>query len=295
MKLATPELLLDARAFLGEGPAWDFANQRLYWLDIFAGHLHIYHPTDGADQVIPLGQPVGCAAPARNGQLILGLKQGLALLEPASAALTFLAQPESHLPGNRFNDGKCAPNGHFLAGSMDNAELEASGSLYSLNPDGTLKTLLSGVSISNGLAWSPDHKTLYYIDTPTRQVVAYDYDLGSGAIANPRAVITVPAALGWPDGMTSDASGRLWVALWGGAALTVWDPSTGALLEKIPMPAKNITSCVFGGAQLDELYVTSALKGLDESELRAYPANGGLFRIRTGQTGMPTFVFGETA
>jgi sugar lactone lactonase YvrE len=154
---------------------------------------------------------------------------------------------------------------------------------------------LSGVRISNGLAWSPDYRTLYYIDTPTRQVMAYDYDLLSGEIANPRLAVSVPAGLGWPDGMTSDAGGRLWVAMWGGAALTVWDPASGALLERIELPAKNVTACAFGGPNLDELYITTARKGLDAAELSAYPLTGGLFRIRTAQTGMPTFVFGEAA
>jgi len=155
-----------------------------------------------------------------------------------------------------------------------------------------LKTLLSGARISNGLAWSPDYKTLYFIDTPTRQVLAYDYDLQSGDIANPRLAVSIPAALGWPDGMTSDASGRLWVALWGGAALTVWDPARGALLEKIELPAKNVTSCAFGGADGSQLYVTSARKGLDAADLSAYPSSGNLFRIQTDQVGLPTFVFG---
>lgn len=293
MKPSTPELILDARAFLGEGPAWDAAAGRLSWVDILAGDLHIFQPESGADQVIPLGQPLGCAAPAGKGRFIVGVKEGLALVEPGSAELTFLARPELHLPGNRFNDGKCGPDGRFLAGSMDNAEVDATGSLYSLSPGGALKTLLGGVRISNGLAWSPDYKTLYYIDTPTRQVMAYDYDLSSGEIANPRVAVSVPDGMGWPDGMTSDASGRLWVAMWGGAALTVWDPASGALLEKIAMPAKNVTACAFGGAQLDELYVTSARKGLDAADLQAYPATGGLFRIRTGLAGLPTFVFGE--
>ncbi len=292
MRNHSPELILDARAYLGEGPAWDAVSGRLYWVDIVAGSLHSFQPETGLDQVFDLGQMLGCAAPARDGGLVLGLKDGLAVWEPVSGVLTYLARPETHLPGNRFNDGKCAPDGRFLVGSMDDAEIEASGALYSLAADGTLKTLVSGVRISNGLTWSPDYKTLYYIDTPTRQVAGYDYELVSGEIANPRVCVTVPEALGWPDGMTSDASGRLWVAMWGGAALTVWDPVSGALMEKIDMPAKNVTSCAFGGAQLDELYVTTARKGLSAAELSAYPATGGLFRIRTGQTGMPTFVFG---
>ncbi len=147
-----------------------------------------------------------------------------------------LLNPEPHLPGNRFNDGKCDPAGRFLAGSMDNAEVEATGSLYSLDPDGSLKTLITGTRISNGLTWSPDYRTFYFIDTPTRTVMAYDYDLATGDIANPRPAISVPPELGWPDGMTSDSEGMLWVAMWGGAKLTRWDPATGHLLAADPLP-----------------------------------------------------------
>jgi sugar lactone lactonase YvrE len=172
-------------------------------------------------------------------------------------------------------------------------EKDPSGALYSLSPDGSLQTLKSGVRISNGLAWSPDFKTLYYIDTPTREIAAYDYDPDSGKIANPRVVVSVPKEHGWPDGMTSDMDGRLWVAMWGGAAITVWDAEKGQLLEKITFPAKNVTSCAFGGPQQDTLYVTSARIGLDEADLTAFPASGGLFRVATNLRGMPTFVFGD--
>jgi sugar lactone lactonase YvrE len=293
MELSTPQLLLDARAYLGEGPAWDSVRQRLYWVDILSGLLHIFDPQDHSDEIIDLEQPLGCVAPAIGGNLVLGFKSGLASLDLSTAKVDILACPESALPGNRFNDGKCGPDGRFLAGTMDNAEKEATGSLYSLDTNGSLKTLLTGVRISNGLAWSPDHKAFYFIDTPTRQVMAYDYEPRSGWIGNPRVAVTVPEKLGWPDGMTSDLDGRLWIAMWGGAALTVWDPSTGALLEKIAIPAKNVTSCVFGGLEQNELYVTSARKGVSDADLTAYPATGGLFRIQTDVTGMPTFVFGE--
>jgi sugar lactone lactonase YvrE len=293
MRLSTPELLIDAQAFLGEGPAWDSAHQRLYWVDIYAGHLHFFDPKTGLDEVINVGQALGCAAPTRSGGVILGLKDGLATLQLPSSSLTFLSRPEKRLPGNRFNDGKCGPDGRFLAGTMDSDEVAASGSLYSLGPGGSLKTLLTGTRISNGLTWSPDHKTLYFIDTPTRQVVAYDYDLPSGNIANPRIAVTVPAEMGWPDGMTSDLNGNLWVALWGGAALSVWNPVNGTLLEKINIPAKNVTACVFGGIEQNELYVTSARKGLDAADIQAFPATGGLFRIRTNIIGLPTFVYDD--
>jgi sugar lactone lactonase YvrE len=262
-------------------------------VDIYAGHLHVYDPKAGKDQIIRVDAPLGCVAPTRSGNLILGVGNGIASLSLSTTQLTYLTCPESHLPGNRFNDGKCGPDGRFLAGTMDNAEVEASGSLYSFSAGGTLRTLISGVRISNGLAWSPDHRTLYYIDTPTFTVMAYDYDLASGEIANPRIAVSVLPALGWPDGMTSDTLGRLWVALWGGAAVTVWDPGTGKLIEKIAIPAKNVTSCAFGGLNGTELFVTSARKGLDNAILKAYPVTGGLFRVQTDVTGMPTFSFAD--
>ena len=293
MKISAPELLLDAKAALGEGPAWDASRNLLYWVDIYAGHLHIYDPKTNLDEKIAVDAPLGCAAPTRSGNLILGLRNGLATLSLDPVKLTYLTQPEAHIPGNRFNDGKCGPDGRFLAGTMDNAEKDASGALYSYSPDGTLKTLVTGVRISNGLAWSPDHKTLYYIDTPTFNVMAYDYDLATGRIANPRVAVSTPPALGWPDGMTSDSQGRLWIGMWGGAAVTVWDPGKGKLIEKIAIPAKNATSCAFGGLNGTELYVTSARKELDPADLSAYPATGGLFRLQTDVTGMPTFVFSD--
>jgi sugar lactone lactonase YvrE len=287
-----PELLLDARAELAESPAWDAAAKRLYWVNIHVGDLHIFHPQNKTDFYISLGEAVGCVAPCQSGDLVIALRSGIATLDLSTQKLIHLINPEPHLPGNRFNDGKCDPAGRFLAGTMDDAEKEASGSLYSYSPDGRLKTLLTGVRISNGLAWSPDHQTFYYIDTPTCQVTALDYDLATGNIANPRPVVNIPPELGWPDGMTSDADGTLWVALWGGAKLTRWNAATGQLLEAIPVPALNVTACVFGGPDLADLYITSARKGMNAEQLEKYPLSGGLFRVKTDIQGMPTFTFG---
>jgi len=310
--MSTPELILDARADLGEGPAWEAHSGCLYWVDIHAGLLHIFTPKDGMDQQINVGGYIGCVAPRRLGGLVLGLRSGFALIDSTLSKCAFpfgegpgeeleeaprmgvraLINPEPHLPGNRFNDGKCDPAGRFLAGTMDDAEIEASGSLYSLTPDGSLKKLIAGTRISNGLTWSPDYRTFYHIDTPTRTVMAYDYDLIAGGIANPHTAISVPPEMGWPDGMTSDTQGMLWIAMWAGAKLTRWNPATGGLLAEIPMPAYNVSSCAFGGPHLTDLYVTSARKGMEVGQLSKYPLSGGLFRLRTGIQGMPTFEFG---
>jgi sugar lactone lactonase YvrE len=297
MILSAPELILEARADLGEGPAWESQSGSLYWVDIRAGRLHIFNPQDGSDRSVEVGDFLGCAAPRRSGGLVLGLRSGFATIDPPvawgkAAEMRVLVNPEPQLSGNRFNDGKCDPAGRFLAGSMDDAEIAASGSLYSLSPDGTVKTLLIGTRIANGLTWSPDYQTFYFIDTPTRTVMAYDYDLDTGVIANPRPVISVPPKLGWPDGMTSDTQGRLWVAMWGGARLTCWDPASGQLLEEITFSAFNISSCAFGGPDMTDLYVTSARKGMNPRQLAKYPLSGGLFRLRTDIQGLPTFAFG---
>jgi sugar lactone lactonase YvrE len=299
-----PEIIYDAQATLGEGPAWDAKSRTLYWVDILGKRIY-YHRED-EDGFVQLDQMPGCLAPCKDGNLLVAARASILTLEPfdrtpwpehqggqgrpATAKTTILATLDEPAD-NRFNDGKCDPAGRFLAGTMDIDEKAASGALYSF--DGLQATcLLDGLRISNGLAWSPDYRTLYYIDTPTREVRAFDYDLATGRIANSRVAITVPEALGWPDGMTSDTGGDLWIAMWSGAQVTRWNPRKGELLEQIPLPAKNVTSCVFAGENLNELYVTSACKDLGQADLTAYRYSGGLMRVKTRVEGMPTFEFG---
>jgi len=285
MKIGFPDLVLNARAELGESPAWDAENQRLFWVNIYSGELHIYNPKAVSDSQIRINEPIGCVVPHRSDSVMLALRTGFAILNLCNSDLNHIINPERHLPGNRFNDGKCDPVGRFLAGTMDNAEKKATGSLYSLDAFGKVTRLLDDVRISNGLTWSPDYKTFYFIDTPKHKVMAYDYDLSNGQIANPRTVIRVP----FPDGMTSDRYGRLWIAHWGGARITVWEPKSRRLLDEIPIPALNVTSCVFGGKDLNELYITPALRGMNAARIAAYPASGGLLRIKTNVEGMPSF------
>ncbi|NWG05245.1 MAG: SMP-30/gluconolactonase/LRE family protein [Chloroflexi bacterium] len=279
------ELLFDAKALLGEGPIWDARTQTLYWIDILEKRVY----AEG-NVLAQLDDFIGCIAPRVHGGLVLTTRFGFASLEVEPVKLTPLASPADEPATNRFNDGKCDPRGRFLAGTMNLNETDPTGSLYSFDGSSITK-LLGGVTISNGMAWSPDHKTFYYIDTPTREVKAFDYDVETGAIANPRVVIRVIDGLGWPDGMTSDMQGNLWIAMWGGAQVTKWDPASGQLLKRIPVPAKNVSSCVFGGKNRNELYLTSARKGLDEIALAEYPLTGGVFRLETDVEGMPTFEF----
>lgn len=280
-----PELLFDAKAHLGEGPVWDVRTQTLYWVDILDKRIYA-----GSDLFAELDEFVGCMAPRQDGGLIFTKRASFWTLEADSAKSTLLSALSDEPSTNRFNDGKCDPRGRFLAGTMNMGESEPTGSLYSFDGKSVTK-LLSNVTVSNGMTWSPDHKTFYYIDTPTREVRAFDYDLETGAIANPRVAVHVHPSLGWPDGMTSDRQGNLWIAMWGGAQVARWNPNTGKLLEQIPIPAMNVSSCVFGGKNMNELYVTSARIGLDEAVLKQYPLTGGVFRLETKVEGMPTFAF----
>lgn len=278
------ELFLDAKATLGEGPAWDAKTQTLYWVDILEKRIHA-----GMELLAQLDDFIGCLAPCKNGNLILGKRASFVDFEPAASRQTVLAAL-AESPGNRINDGKCDPAGRFLVGTMDINEKDPTGTVYSF--DGKeIKQLFSGITISNGLAWSPDQKTFYYIDTPTHEVKTFDYDVNTGEVANPRVTVSVPESMGWPDGMTSDMQGNLWIAMWGGAQVTRWNPRTGQLLEQVSIPVLQPSSCAFGGKNMNELYVTSARLGMSEAGIRKYPLSGGLFKVGTKVEGMPTFEF----
>jgi sugar lactone lactonase YvrE len=279
------ELVLDAKATLGEGPAWDAKTQTLYWIDILEKRIYA-----GTELLAELDDLIGCLAPRKNGNLILGTRRGFADLEPVTGKSTVLATLNEPA-NNRLNDGKCDPAGRFIAGTMDMDEKVPAGSLYSYDGNQT-QVLLKNITISNGLAWSPDYKTFYYVDSPTREIQAFDYDLATGQIANSRIAIRVPPSLGWPDGMTSDTDGNLWIAIWSGAQVSIWNPNTGKMLEQIAVPALHTSSCVFGGPDMNELYVTSARGRVSQAELAKYPLSGGLFKIETRVQGMPTFEFG---
>ena len=286
------DLVHDAQAMLGEGALWDGASRRLLWVDILGMRVGLFDPATGENRRIQLDSFVGTVVPAEKGDLMVAVREGFARVDRGTGALSGLKRPEGHNPQVvRFNDGKCDPAGRFWAGSMAIDESGRQGALYCLDTAGTLSRKVQPVAISNGITWSLDRRTLYYIDTPTLEVAAFDYDDDTGSIGNRRTAFSVPQSLGWPDGMTIDADGMLWIALWDGWAVTRWDPRAGRLLETIPLPMSRVTSCAFGGPGLDTLFVTSARVGLSPEALQKQPHAGSIFAVDVGARGVPAFAY----
>jgi sugar lactone lactonase YvrE len=283
----TVEVIGAERAELGEGPVWDQRTGRLVWVDIHGKRIHQTDPSTGATDTIELPLHVGAVAPRAAGGFIATLQDGFWVVGdgPARRVATV---PEAGAD-IRFNDGKCDPAGRFWAGTMPYDEVRPVACLYRLDADSAVTRCLEGLTISNGLAWSADGGTMFFIDTPTRRIDAFDYDLATGAIAGRRPAIDIPASAGWPDGLTIDAEGGLWVALWGGWAIRRY--LDGRLDRVIELPVAQPTSCAFGGPDLDELFVTSAWKGLSAADRAAQPLAGALFRLRPGVRGVPSVPF----
>ncbi|MGK7935038.1 MAG: SMP-30/gluconolactonase/LRE family protein [Xenococcaceae cyanobacterium] len=287
------ELIVESQALLGECPCWHQEQQLLYWVDGDNQQLHVYQPETKIERTIQLEQLIGCVVPRKSGGVVLALETGFAALDLETEKLTPLANPESHPASNRFNDGKCDPTGRFLAGTMAlKNQTQGVGSLYSLDTNLTVRQLWSNLTVSNGIGWSPNYSTMYLIDSPTKKVFAFDYNLITGNISNRRVAVTIPDPDGYPDGMTTDTEGMIWVALWAGYKITRWNPNTGELLQTIPVPAPNVTSCTFGGANMNELYITTARKDMDRAQLDYYPKAGSVFRFKTAVIGLKNFEFG---
>ena len=286
------ELLVDAHAQVGEGPLWDEEWQVLYWVDILSSLLYIYDPATGENRALDVGRHVGTVVTRASGGLMLAVREGFASFDLETQELTLIANPEAHITGNRFNDGKCDPAGRFWAGTMAYENPTNQGSLYRLDTDLSVHKIFGDVAISNGIIWSLDHTTMYYIDTLRKNVRAFDYNDDTGDISNERVIIEVPEEIGMPDGMAIDSEGMLWVAHYGGSCVSRWNPNTAQLLEKIDLPVTQVTACAFGGPNLDILFITSAAQELDAAELERQPLAGGLFSIKTPYQGVPSFRFG---
>jgi sugar lactone lactonase YvrE/nucleoside-diphosphate-sugar epimerase len=289
---ASPDVALAVRfnAALGEGPFWHPAEACLYWVDILAPAVHRFDPSSCAIRTTPLSSPVGAVVGCASGGMLAATQAGLLRLRDGCPPET-LAVLEPDQPRNRLNDGKCDAAGRFWVGSMALDGSPRRGRLYRVDVDGTATCMDRGLSLCNGLGWSPDNRTMYLTDTPNGRIYAYDFDLDAGEVANRRVLVQVANDTGWPDGLAVDAEGCLWSAHWDGWRITRYDPA-GRTIGTVAMPVARPTSCAFGGAALDRLYVTSARTGLSRAVLRRAPLSGSLFTIDTGVVGCPVGLFG---
>jgi sugar lactone lactonase YvrE len=286
------ELVLDARAELGEGPVWDEAGQQLVWVDIMAGRVHFFRPGTGACRTLRADRPVGAAALSKRGGLVLAVPEGFLRLDPETGLLTPLAALPVPSPDIRMNDGKCDRAGRFWAGTMAMDERAGAGKLFRLDATGAVTAMIADVTISNGIDWSPDERRMYYIDSGTGRIDVCDWNLEQGRISNRRPFVFFPAQAGLPDGLTVDAEGGVWVALWGGGALHRYRPD-GHLDRVVLLPVTHPTSCAFGGSDLRDLYVTSARVALGPEERARQPSAGGVFRLRPGVAGRLPNMFAD--
>jgi sugar lactone lactonase YvrE len=279
------ELVLKADARIGEGSIWDWERNRLLWIDILNGEILSFDPATRENRIVFKScLPIGTVVQRERGGLVAALLHGIYFVDEETGAAEMICEVETDKPENRFNDGKCDAAGRFWVGTMSGDP--SKGSLYRLGTDLKCDKMLEGVSISNGIIWSHDNKTMYYADTPTGVIVAFDYDLETGGIRNKRTVVEIKKGEGGPDGFTIDAEGMLWVAQWGGWQVGRYDPETGKKLETVEVPAGQVSSCAFGGRNLDELYITTARVSLSEEKLAAHPLTGSLFMAKVGVKGV---------
>ncbi|GHV13444.1 gluconolaconase [Spirochaetia bacterium] len=286
------ELFYAAKDQVGEGPNWNSETGKLYWVDISGKRIHVLDPASKVDDPIPTEDIVAAITFDKSGNIIAALSNRLVRIDPKTKVSTPLYKIDSIPSSARINDGKCDAAGRFWLGTMDLEEKEKIGGLYRVSPDLTCKKVLDGLIIGNGMAWTDDNKIMYYIDSPTLEIWAFDFDLVKGELGNKRTVIKYGTGEGMPDGMTIDTEGMLWVAQFRGARVSRWNPHTGQRIASYPIPTYNITAPCFGGKDFDELFVTSAsvlMEGATESQ-RA--CAGSVFHLHPGCKGKEAFRFG---
>jgi len=279
--------LLHLNNRLGEGPVWNVSEHALYWVNIDSHCFYRYYPATGAQEHFDVGQPIGVLRFRKSGGLVMALRDGLAFWDFQTQSLKFIANPEPGKPQARFNDGAVDRLGRFWTGTLAPG---ATSALYRLDPDLSVHTMETGITVSNGIGWSPDNRTMYYCDSRIHMIYAYDFDLTSGTITNRRAFVHTPDDPSTPDGLTVDSEGFIWCARWGGWKVVRYDP-TGKVEREIRLPVEYPTSCAFGGEALDELYITSAWTRLSDAQRKEQPDAGDIFRLKTNVKGLPEPLF----
>lgn len=290
----TLELFNDCRSDLGEGPWWDETSHHLMWLDLFEGKIHTLDLSGaceaGAVRTIVTGQHIGVFALRERGGLLVAAQDGLGTADFARDGFELRVPINATEPDMRSNDGACDALGRLWFGTMAYDQTPGRGTVYRVDPDFSVTPILHGVTTSNGMGWSPDGRRFYHADTGTGEIKVYDFDLAQGTIGNGRVIYTAPPSAGSPDGLTVDAEGDLWVAMWGGdAVLRLGDD--GVLKETLAIPATYVTSVTFGGADLRDLFITTARRPLSAAQLTAQPHAGSIFRCRPGVAGQRQYRF----
>ncbi len=277
--------VLDAKAALGEGAVWCNRANVLWWVDIEAPALHRFDPESGIDLTWRMPESIGCVALGPDRSVVVGLTSGLAWFDPDTERLDRFLELEARQPDTRLNDGRCDRQGRLWVGSMARNGHGSRGTLYRCDA-ARATPMLAGIQVPNAIAFSPDGRTMYFADTPTRTIRAFDLDPATGRLSGERDFATIPPFDGLPDGATVDAKGGVWVAHWDGGRVSRFRPD-GQFDRSIRVPVPQPTCCAFGGADLRTLYVTSARTGLDDAALGRAPLSGGVFRLRPGVAGLP--------
>lgn len=277
--------VLAARARLGECPVWDADRQQLFWVDVYNHRVHQFDPATKQDRYFETGDLVSAIALAGSDRLLMALRDRLAFLDLQTGEILPLYQIEFPHPDTRFNDGKCDPQGRFWIGSC--SDITAQAALYRYDPDGSLHILETGLTISNGLGWSPDGSTFYLTDSAPHKIYAYDFEAETGSIGNRRVLIDLSNETVEPDGLAIDRQGNLWFALWNGWCIACFNPTEKEIL-RVRVPVQRPTCVTFGGSDLTDLYITSASVGLSQKEIQKSFNAGDLFCFSTHSQGMPT-------
>ncbi len=286
----TPAVLCKSACILGEGPVWFPEGNKLMWVDIEQRTLFTLDWETRDTHCWQLEKRVTLVLPVADdhNNLLLGMQGGLAKFDPVNNRFQWLADIDTEHATHRCNDGACDAQGRLWVGAMCTEFTNSAGSLYMLDETLSLSKKIGGLTIPNGICWSPDGRRMYFIDSTLRNVQSFLYDAATGDITFEKIAVEVPPSLGSPDGMAIDEEGMLWIAHYGGFGVYRWNPRTGALLDAIRLPVPNVTSCVFGGPRLDTLFITTARQELGSKALQQYPGSGHVFYVQTVVRGLPT-------